>query len=72
MPGAVARTSAAALNNATLPFVLQLADQGAESAMKADPHLLHGLNVYHGKVTNLQVSEAHGMAYSAPEDLLAA
>lgn len=72
MPGAVARTSAAALNNSTLPFVLQLADQGVEAAMKADPHLLHGLNVYHGKVTNLQVSEAHGMTYSAPEDLLAA
>ena len=72
MPGAVARTSTAALSNATLPFVLQLADQGAEAAMKADPHLLHGLNVYQGKVTNLQVSEAHGMAYSAPDSLIPA
>ena len=72
MPGAVARTSAAALNNATLPFVLQLADKGAEAAMRADPHLLHGLNVYQGKVTNLQVSEAHGMAYSTPENIIAA
>ena len=56
MPGAVARTSAAALNNATLPFVLLLADKGAEAAMRVDPHLRHGLNVYQGKVTNLQVS----------------
>ncbi|MGV0035976.1 MAG: alanine dehydrogenase [Candidatus Azotimanducaceae bacterium WSBS_2022_MAG_OTU7] len=72
MPGAVARTSAAALSNATLPFVLQLADQGADAAMKADPHLLHGLNVYRGKVANLQVSEAHGMVYSAPESLIPA
>ncbi len=72
MPGAVARTSAAALNNATLPFILQLADKGTEAAMQADPHLLHGLNIYQGKVTNLQVSEAHDMAYSAPEDLIAA
>ena len=72
MPGAVARTSAAALNNATLPFVLLLADKGAEAAMRVDPHLRHGLNVYQGKVTNLQVSEAHGMAYSAPENIIAA
>jgi alanine dehydrogenase len=49
---------------------LQLANQGAEAAMKADPHLLNGLNVYRGKVTNLQVSEAHGMAYSAPDNLI--
>jgi alanine dehydrogenase len=53
-------------------FVLQLADKGAEAAMRVDPHLLHGLNVYQGKVTNLQVSEAHGMAYSAPETIIAA
>ena len=72
MPGAVAKTSAAALNNATLPFVLELADQGAEAAMKANSHLLHGLNVYHGKVTNQQVSEAHGLDYVPAETLLAA
>jgi len=45
---------------------------GAEAAMRVDPHLLRGLNVYQGKVTNLQVSEAHGMAYSAPENIIAA
>lgn len=72
MPGAVAKTSAAALNNATLPFVLQLADQGSDRAMKANPHLLHGLNVYHGRVTNLQVSEAHGLNFVDPDTLIAA
>ncbi|MDE0989246.1 MAG: hypothetical protein OSA83_08450 [Pseudomonadales bacterium] len=60
------------MNNATLPFVLQLADKGAEAAMRVDPHLLHGLNVYQGKVTNRQVREAHGMAYSAAENIIAA
>ena len=50
MPGAVARTSAFALNNATLPFALKLANLGAEAAMKADPHLAAGLNVYKGKI----------------------
>jgi alanine dehydrogenase len=72
MPGGLARTSTAALNNATLPFVLQLANNGARAAMIANPHLRHGLNIYQGNVTNLQVSEAHDIAYSAPEDLLIA
>lgn len=72
MPGAVARTSAAALNNATLPFVLQIADQGAEQAMIANPYLMQGLNVYHGKLTNEHVSEAHGLEYVAAEHMLAA
>ncbi len=72
MPGAVARTSAAALNNATLPFILQLAGQGPDAAMKANPHLLHGLNVYHGTLTNQQVGEAHGIAYTNPNQLIAA
>jgi len=58
MPGAVARTSAFALNNATLPFALKLAKLGAEGAMKADPHLANGLNVYKGKITHEAVAEA--------------
>jgi alanine dehydrogenase len=58
MPGAVARTSAIALNNATLPFVLKLASQGAEAAMKADAHLANGLNVSGGKIRNQAVAEA--------------
>ena len=58
MPGAVARTSAFALNNATLPFALKLAKLGAEAAMKADPHLANGLNVSSGKIRHAAVAEA--------------
>jgi alanine dehydrogenase len=58
MPGAVARTSAFALNNATLPFALKLANLGAEAAMTADPHLANGLNVAGGKVRHAAVAEA--------------
>jgi alanine dehydrogenase len=63
MPGAVARTSAFALNNATLPFVLKLASQGAEEAMKADPHLANGLNVSAGKIRHQAVAEALGLPF---------
>ena len=58
MPGAVARTSAFALNNATLPFALKLANLGADAAMKADPHLANGLNVSGGKIRHAAVAEA--------------
>lgn len=58
MPGAVARTSAFALNNATLPFVLKLAGLGAEAAMASDPHLANGLNVSGGKIRHPAVAEA--------------
>jgi len=58
MPGAVARTSAFALNNATLPFALKLAKLGAEAAMAADPHLANGLNVSGGKIRHAAVAEA--------------
>ncbi len=58
MPGAVARTSTFALNNATLPFVLKLANLGAEAAMKADPHLAAGLNVMGGQIRHAAVAEA--------------
>jgi len=58
MPGAVARTSAFALNNATLPFVLKLANLGAEKAMAADPHLAAGLNVSGGKIRHQAVADA--------------
>jgi alanine dehydrogenase len=63
MPGAVARTSTFALNNATLPFVLALADKGVEAALRADPHLLAGLNVHAGKVTHAAVADALGMEH---------
>jgi alanine dehydrogenase len=65
MPGAVARTSAFALNNATLPFVLRLASQGAEPAMQADPHLAQGLNVSGGKIRHKAVADALNMPFEA-------
>jgi alanine dehydrogenase len=58
MPGAVARTSTFALNNATLPFILALANKGGERAMRDDPHLLDGLNVYKGQITHPAVAAA--------------
>jgi alanine dehydrogenase len=70
MPGAVARTSTIALNNATLPFTLALADKGHRVALAEDPHLKNGLNVAGGKVTYKAVAEAHGMAYVAPEEAI--
>jgi alanine dehydrogenase len=64
MPGAVARTSAFALNNATLPFVLKLANLGADKAMAADPHLAAGLNVAGGKIRHRAVAEALDLAFN--------
>lgn len=58
MPGAVPKTSTYALNNSTLPFVVSLADKGARQALAEDPHLLNGLNVVHGKITEQAVAEA--------------
>jgi alanine dehydrogenase len=63
MPGAVARTSTFALNNATLPFALALANKGYRAALAADAHLLNGLNIHHGKVTCEAVAQALGTAY---------
>lgn len=63
MPGAVPRTSTFALNNATLPFVLALANKGAKQAMLDDPHLLEGLNVHRGMVTYDDVAEVLGYEY---------
>lgn len=61
MPGAVARTSTAALNAATLPFVLDLAGKGTKKALLDNPHLLNGLNVCGGHVTYAPVAEALGL-----------
>jgi alanine dehydrogenase len=63
MPGAVARTSAFALNNATLPFAIKLANLGAEEAMRQDPHLANGLNVSGGKIRHQAVAEALELPY---------
>ncbi|WP_426264786.1 alanine dehydrogenase [Sphingomonas sp. PWP1-2] len=65
MPGAVARTSAFALNNATLPFVLKLATLGAEGAMAADAHLANGLNVSAGKIRHQAVADALDLPFEA-------
>src|SRR5712671_1160979 len=70
MPGAVARTSTFALNNATLPFVLALADKGWRRALRDNPHLCHGLNIEAGKVTYEAVARDLGYAYVPAETVL--
>jgi len=71
MPGAVARTSTYALNNVTLPHALQIADHGWKAAMRANPHLAEGLNVWDGKVTYKAVAEDLGYEYVPVEQALA-
>ncbi|WP_417206509.1 alanine dehydrogenase [Antarctobacter sp.] len=70
MPGAVARTSTIALGNATMPFMLALADKGWKQACADDPHLLNGLNVHAGKLTYAAVGEAQGLDVTSPHLLL--
>jgi alanine dehydrogenase len=70
MPGAVARTSTFALNNATLPFALALADKGWRQALKEDAHLRAGLNVCEGKITCEPVAAAHGLSYTPAASVL--
>jgi alanine dehydrogenase len=65
MPGAVARTSAFALNNATLPFAIKIANLGAEEAMRQDEHLANGLNVSGGKIRHQAVAEALDLEFEA-------
>jgi alanine dehydrogenase len=63
MPGAVPRTSTVALNNATLPYIVNIANKGYKEALLEDPHLLSGLNVYRGKVTCRSVADSLGLDY---------
>ncbi|OEJ66292.1 alanine dehydrogenase [Magnetovibrio blakemorei] len=70
MPGAVPHTSTYALNNATLPFILALADKGAQQALSDDRHLLNGLNVWAGKITCRAVAEAQGLDFTEPKSVL--
>ena len=63
MPGAVGRTSTYALTNASLPFILELANKGCEGAAKENPAILNGLNIVKGKVTNKAVAEAFGLKF---------
>jgi alanine dehydrogenase len=71
MPGAVARTSTYALNNVTLLHALRIADLGWQEAMRRDPHLLAGLNVWDGKVTYQAVAEDLGLPYTPAREALA-
>ena len=71
MPGAVPLTSSAALNNATLPFGLALADKGP-AALAADPHLRNGLNVHAGRITHEAVAASLNMEFVNPAQLMAA
>ncbi|MCR9149349.1 MAG: alanine dehydrogenase [Rhodobacteraceae bacterium] len=66
MPGAVARTSTLALGNATMPFMLALADKGWRQACEDDPHLLAGLNVHAGRLTYYAVGKALGIDVLSP------
>jgi len=70
MPGAVPQTSTFALNNATLPFVLALADKGYKQALSDDAHLLNGLNVYRGDLTIKEVADVQGLGYKSAQQAL--
>jgi alanine dehydrogenase len=72
MPGAVARTSTIALTNVTIDYVLEIAGNGWQSAVKSHPGLARGVNVTQGKVTYKAVAEAIGLPYTPLEDLLPA
>jgi len=70
MPAAVPRTAAFALNNATLPFTIALANKGYKKALLDDRHLLNGLNVYRGKLTYSAVAEAQNLSFTPVEEVL--
>ncbi|CRZ62676.1 alanine dehydrogenase [Vibrio cholerae] len=71
IPGAVARTSTFALNNATLPYIVKLANKGYQKALLEDAGFLKGLNVIHGKVTYKEVAENFGLDYVDPAKAIA-
>lgn len=70
MPAAVPRTATFALNNATLPFIIELADKGYKQALLDDVHLLNGLNVHHGQLTHGAVAEAQHLEFITPHEAL--
>ena len=70
MPGAVARTSTLALNNATLPFVINIAEQGVKASLLAALHLLNGLNIFDGKLVSPEVAHSQKRNVSNRKDLL--
>ncbi len=70
MPGAAPRTSTFALNSATLPFILTIADKGWREALRSDAHLRAGLNISDGKITYTPVGKAHGLPIRRVEEVL--
>jgi alanine dehydrogenase len=70
MPGGAPRTSTFALNNATLPFIVELANKGYKKALLEDPHLRDGLNVFRGKITHPAVASALGLKFYSPLEVL--
>ena len=70
MPGGVPRTSTMALNKATLPLLIKLADQGYKKTLKEDKNFLAGLNVFKGKLTFKGVADALKIQYYPPEELI--
>jgi alanine dehydrogenase len=70
MPGAVPHTSTYGLTNATLPYVMALAEHGLEGAVREDPALAKGVNVYKGTVVYAPVAEAHDLEWVALDDIL--
>jgi alanine dehydrogenase len=71
MPGAVPITSTWALTNATMPYVIKLADNGVQAALASDPGFMKGLNVAAGKVTYEPVARDQDLEYTTPADALA-
>jgi alanine dehydrogenase len=70
MPGGVPRTSTIALNKATLPFLIKLANEGYKNALNNDPNFLAGLNVCKGNVTYKAVADAFGHNYTLPKEAI--
>ena len=70
MPGAVPHTSTYALTNATMPYVVALADKGLQGAVRDDPALAKGVNVHKGSIVYAPVAEAHGLEYVPLADLV--
>lgn len=70
MPGAVARTSTIALDNATMPFMLALAEKGWKQACIDDPHVANGLNVHDGKLTYFTVGKPLGIDVTSTSVIL--
>ncbi|MFC3023445.1 alanine dehydrogenase [Vibrio zhugei] len=70
MPGAIARTATLALNNATLPYIINIANLGYQQAMRDDPGLKQGLNICQGHITCQHVAEGFGLPYVPADELI--